>query len=101
MQYDFTLANHNSFARVDYTYISEYFNSIGSGAGQTPAGDFGQVNLKAGIEFDQIAMDLFVNNLTNDDGLTWVENVGVTLGADATAYRIRPRTIGLNLTYQF
>ena len=101
VQYDFTLANHNSFARVDYTYISEYFNSIGSGAGQTPAGDFGQVNLKAGIEFDQIAMDLFVNNLTNDDGLTWVENTGVTLGADPTAYRIRPRTIGLNLSYQF
>ena len=53
------------------------------------------------MDFDPITMDIFVNNLTNDDGLTWVENTAVTAGADSNAYRIRPRTIGLNLSYQF
>ena len=104
VQYDFTLANHNSFARIDYTYVSEYFSTIDadkSSTTPTPAGGFGQVNLKAGMEFDQITMDIFVNNLTNDDGLTWVESLAVTAGADSNAYRIRPRTIGLNLSYQF
>ena len=104
VQYEFTLANHNSFARVDYTYISDYFSAIDASENPftpSPSGGFGQVNLKVGIEFDQIAMDIFVNNLTNGDGVTWVENSAVGIGADSTAYRIRPRTIGLNLTYQF
>ena len=75
IQYDFSLANNSSFARIDYSYISEYFNSVGSGAGQTPAGGFGQLNLKVGTQFDQISADIFVDNLTNNDGLTWVETV--------------------------
>ena len=75
IQYDFSLANNSSFARIDYAYISEYFNSVGSGTGQTPAGGFGQLNLKVGTQFDQISADIFVDNLTNNDGLTWVETV--------------------------
>ena len=57
--------------------------------------------MKSGINFDQIDLDVFVNNLTNNDGVTWVETVNVTLGAGNNAYRIRPRTVGLNLSYKF
>ena len=96
------MASNNSFARIDYAYISEYFNSVGSGAGQTPAGGFGQFNLKVGTQFDQISADIFVDNLTNNDGLTWVETVFSGIVTDVTrANQIRPRTIGLNLRYQF
>ncbi|MDB9952701.1 TonB-dependent receptor [Porticoccaceae bacterium] len=105
VQYDFMLANHDSFARIDYTYISEYFSTFSgseSSATPTPSGDFGQINLKAGIQFDQISLDLFVNNATNDDGLTWVDNVTALVGGgEINAIRIRPRTVGLNLSYEF
>ena len=102
IQYDFSLANNSSFARIDYSYISEYFNSVGSGTGQTPAGGFGQLNLKVGTQIDQVSADIFVDNLTNNDGLTWVETVFSGIVTDVTrANQIRPRTIGLNLRYQF
>ena len=103
-QYDFTLADRSSFVRVDYSYISEYFSTIQGPQSpniSTPSGGFGQIHLKAGMDFDPVSVDIFVNNLTNDDGITWVENVAVTTGADSTGYRIRPRTIGLNLRYEF
>lgn len=101
LQYDFTLSSYDSFARIDYSYISEYYNSTAEGdLGSPPAGNFSQVNLKTGIVFDQVGVDIFVNNLTNDDALTWVDNLNGRLGAPR-ANRIRPRTVGLNIRYQF
>ena len=104
LQYDFSVGGHESFTRIDYSYVSEYFSSVDEGQSfttPTPAGGFSQVNLKAGINFDPIAVDIFVNNLANDDGLTWVETGAVGSGGGNRAYRVRPRTIGLNLSYQF
>ena len=99
-QYDFTLANYNSFARIDYAYIGEYYNKIGDEG--MAAGGFGQLHLKAGIEIGQITADVFAKNLTNENSLTWVETIGTSFGTDGVrAYRIRPRTIGINLNYRF
>ena len=100
LQYDFSLASRESFTRVDYTYIGEYFNSFAeTGAA---AGGFGQLNLKAGITFDQLTLDFFINNLTNQDGLTWVETISNSRDSEAIrAYRVRPRTVGFNLGYHF
>ena len=98
LQYDFTLGDYDSFARIDYSYISEYYNSPAE-TGQA-AGGFGQLNLKAGIAIDQLELDLFVNNLANDEGITWVDSINSGLGVNR-ANRIRPRTVGMNLSYQF
>ena len=43
-QYDFTLAGYESFARIDYTYMSEYYSSIDESL--PVAGGYGQLNLK-------------------------------------------------------
>ena len=105
IQYDFILASYDSFARADYTYISEYFSSVdetGSAVTPEPAGGFGQLNVKVGLEMDKVAVDLFVNNLTNNDGLTWLETISSgTPESGSRAYTIRPRTVGLNLRYSF
>ena len=98
LQYDFSLANLDSFARVDYAYIGEYYSNVSETG--LPAGGFGQINLKTGVAFDQVAVNLFVNNLTNDDGLTWVDSINALFGMNR-AYRIRPRTVGFNVNYQF
>ena len=99
IQYDFTLANYNSFARIDYAYIGEYYNNLTEIG--TEAGGFGQANLSLGVDIDQLSVNLFANNLTNENGLTWVETNRAGFSDDNSAYRIRPRTIGVNLSYQF
>ena len=66
-----------------------------------PSGGFGQLNLKAGMGFDDIDVDIFINNLTNADELTWVESFLTGAVGTRRAYQIRPRTIGLNLSYKF
>ena len=99
LEYDFTLGSYPSFARIDYNYVGEYFNSI-EGVG-TPSGDFGQVHVKLGVTVGQANVDLFVNNLTDEDGFTWVESVLSSFSDVQRAYPIRPRTVGINVGYHF
>ena len=99
LQYDFTLDGRDAFARIDYAYLSEYFSSVAeTGEG---SGDYGLVNFKAGINVNAFDIDLFVNNLTNEDDFTWVESFLTGFGDHNRAYRLRPRTVGLNVAYQF
>ena len=101
IQYLFMLGGYDSFARLDYVYVGEYYNSVNEGsAGSLPAGDFSQINVKVGVDLGKFAVDLFVNNLTDDDSLTWVDSVNGGIGVNR-ANRIRPRTVGLNFNYQF
>jgi outer membrane receptor protein involved in Fe transport len=53
-----------------------------------------------GVAINDINLDLFVKNLTNEDDFTWVENFFNKFG-DGRAYRLKPRTIGLNVSYRF
>ena len=98
MEYAFAIAAHDGFVRFDYSYIGEYFNNVAE-IGQA-AGGYEQVNIKAGLALEQINLDLFVNNITNSTGLSWVESVNTVLGT-TRGFRIRPRTIGLNIAYTF
>ena len=98
LQYDFTLQGLDSFTRMDYTYLGEYYSNVKEIG--TPAGNYGQLNLKAGFVYKQVAVDLFVNNATDNDGLSWVSSLQSQFGL-TTANRIRPRTIGINASYQF
>ena len=61
------------------------------------SGDYGQLNMSAGMNINQFDIELYVNNLTDDDALTHAD----TLMPDARVYRLRPRTFGLNVAYQF
>ena len=99
LQYHFTLAGHDAFIRSDYTYVGEFYNNF-SEAGQ-PAGGYSQINLKAGIKLNQFDVELFVNNLTNADDFTWIEALYSDFGGANRAYRLKPRTVGLNVGYQF
>lgn len=86
--------------RIDYAYISEYYNTVDE-IGEA-AGGFGQVHVKTGITLNQVDIDLFVNNLTDADDFTWVDSSSnFTRRGISRAYRIRPRTIGLNIGYRF
>ena len=98
-EYKFLIADSEAFVRVDYAYIGEYFSDFSS-SGQN-SGDYGTVNLKVGATIDQFSIDVFANNLTNADDFTWTENILSQLTGASRAYQLRPRTIGLNIGYQF
>ena len=98
LEYSFTLSGYEAFARSDYAYVSEYYHNIAE-TGEA-SGGYSQLNLKAGVVFKAVELDLFVKNLTNANDFTWVETVLSTAGAQR-AYRLRPRTVGLNIAYRF
>ncbi len=100
LEYGFSLAGYDAFARVDYAYVGEYGTRLDQPDDLPSSGGFSQIHLKTGITLDKLAVDLFVKNLTNADDLTWVEDVSTILGT-TTVFRLRPRTIGLNLHYSF
>ena len=79
--------------------MSEYHSDLAETS--EASGGFGQANTSLGMNIDQWAVSLFVNNLTNENGLTWVETNNAAQSGTNRAYRIRPRTIGLNLSYEF
>ncbi|WP_417625111.1 TonB-dependent receptor domain-containing protein [Paremcibacter congregatus] len=98
LEYLFDIQGHDAFVRGDYSYVSEFYSNIAE-TGQA-SGGYHLVDLTAGISVDGLNISVFVKNLTNDDSLTWVESSFAGNGANR-AYRLRPRTIGLSLGYEF
>jgi outer membrane receptor protein involved in Fe transport len=69
---------------------------------------YGQVDLRAGVDFRQFTLEAYVQNLTNSHGLTSATLITDALtglpalpGGALSAAVIRPRTIGLSLTAGF
>ena len=95
LQYEFEIAGHSTYIRSDYAYVSGFHNNL---AEQGPeAGDYGKLNVKAGMNFKDFYVEAFGHNLTNEDAITWLG----TFLIDSRVNRLRPRTIGLNVGYQF
>ena len=94
-EYDFEISGNPSYLRSSYSYVSDFYKQVGEKGDR--GGDYGQVNLSLGVALGQFNVDLFADNLTNEDALT---SIGA-LFPDSRAWRLRPRTIGLNVGYQF
>ena len=94
MSIDLRLNRYDAYLRSDYSYVGGFYNNLQQMG--TEAGDYSKVNIKAGITIDQFDIDLFVDNLTNDDSVSWVDSEIPNRGN-----RLKPRTIGLNVAYQF
>ncbi|MDC0173341.1 TonB-dependent receptor, partial [Gammaproteobacteria bacterium] len=96
LQTDFNIAGRPTFARADIAHIGKYYNNLQQTG--LAAGGFTTVNLTLGAEInDSVSVDVFARNLTNKEGLTWVET---ELG-DGRANYIRPRTIGIEVRARF
>ncbi len=92
VEYTFPLAGHDAFVRSDFSYIGDY---NASAVGNTRvSGDYVLTNMRAGIAFDQLDIEVFVRNLTGEDAETsnWYSFWG---------FRVRPRTIGVTLRREF
>ena len=96
IQADFSMAGRPMFARADIAHVGDYYNNLQQSG--LAAGDFTTINLSLGAEINEsVSVDLFARNLTNKEGLTWIET---ELG-DGRANYIRPRTIGIEVRARF
>ncbi len=99
LEYGFDVGGYPAFTRIDYAYVGPYDTFVAQPASIPSSGDYHQVHIKAGVSIRNVDIDLFVHNLTNADDLTWTSPLG-TYGS-TRAYRLRPRTMGLNFSYHF
>ena len=97
MSQDFELLGRPSYVRGDYSYVGGFYNNLQETG--VEAGDYHQLNMKMGMRFNEaIDVDFSVSNLTDSDALTWVNTV---IPQDARAYRLRPRTVSLQVTWTY
>jgi iron complex outermembrane recepter protein len=96
VNYDFPFRGHATYLRADVLYVGEYYNNLQQlGAA---AGGYHQINLRSGIAVGPVSFDIYANNVTNSDDLTWVY---AAISADRRAFRLRPRTVGVQLAWTF
>lgn len=100
VQYSFNLGGYDAYLRSDYAYVGGFYNNLQEIG--TEVANYSRLNAKAGIVINQFEVGLYVNNLTNEDAFTWIDaEAGNPLAFDPHGNRLRPRTIGLNIGYQF
>lgn len=91
LQYDWFLADYPAFVRADVTYVGDF----NTGATiPTESGDYVTLDLNAGVFLDDIELKVYASNLTNEDDVT------VSFFLDR-GWRLRPRTLGVQMAYRF
>jgi iron complex outermembrane receptor protein len=103
LQYDFNVFQRRAFARVDWTHVGD-IEPRGTDfivqAQPYPIGNFDTLNARVGLNLtDQLRLDVWVDNLTDEFGVTR----SIDLAGDGlpTIFTIRPRTAGLTLRWDF
>lgn len=92
LQYNFTIADKDSYAKFDITYVGDYLNDIG---GTRPkSGDYVTLGFRTGISLGQFDVDLFGTNLTGEEETT-------TIFFGNQGWRQQPRTVGIDASYNF
>ncbi len=100
-QYEFEVAGHKAFVRADSFYTGKFYGDLLESA-STMAGDYIKIDARAGIGIKNLSVELFVRNLTNEDAFTWRSTSPGTIATSPFfGYRMRPRTLGVQLGYSF
>lgn len=95
--YAFDMMERPAFLRADYLRTGGFYNNLA--ATGIEIADYGLLNMRTGITFGSTSVEAFINNVTNEDALTWLDTVFAR--NDQRASRLRPRTLGLSVRYQF
>jgi len=92
------LAGYPTFLRADYNYVGSYHTNIDPNRFQEEPGDYGKLNLRAGIAVDQFTVEVYSNNLTNEDAVVVSQSIRA---GDEYGQRLSPRVIGVDIGYKF
>lgn len=92
----------NGLTNVTYVYRGPNYSEI-SNAASTDNGTLNQINLRAGVEMKSKGWSIvgFVNNLTNSQSITTIQQAAAAGFGVRYASYIQPRTIGLELRGAF
>jgi len=98
-QYTYPLfANVNGILRVEYSFRDNTLISPRDPVLNVKMGAFSLTNVRVGVETDKWSAGVFVNNITDKQGVFDVINSAQDPRGIITA---RPRTVGLNFRYNF
>lgn len=96
-RYGWEIGENEAYVRGYYTYISSYYGNF---ARDTRGGDFGTLNLSAGFDMSNVGIQVFADNVTDTRGQP--QQLTADTGPFPLGPRfeiIRPRTVGVRLTY--
>ena len=96
LKYDFGLKDHEAWVRGAVAYVGDYYNNLAEG--QPRLGDYAEWNINAGIDEARWSLEIYLNNLTDSDALTWANPIFFPYDRES---RLRPRTWGARYTRRF
>ncbi len=105
LQYEFKIGGiYRAWVRADSTYTGSFYGDILQSP-NTKSGDYVKLDASVRVKIGNLDVDFFARNLTNEDAFTFrgilpASPARPVLG-DFYGYRLRPRTIGLQLGYSF
>ena len=98
LEYDFNLsAAWSGSARADWAYVGSVEPALSGGPTVAPLDSFDTLNLRFGLTKDNLAIELFGRNVTDERGVSSLEPV--QFGGEQTL--IRPREVGVEVRYSY
>lgn len=98
IEYNFSIADMETSLRGDYAYVGSYYTQPGERG--LLADSYGLVNLRSELTLSaSAAIQIYVDNVLNSDAFTSV--LGPSNFPAGYGVRLRPRTIGIGLSYGF
>jgi outer membrane receptor protein involved in Fe transport len=97
VQYEFGIAGRPAAVRADAIHVGSFSDNVTHPL-YSDAGDYVKIDASARIVLSSIDINFFVRNLTNEDAFTYR---GGSFYSEFYGYRLRPRTVGLELSYGF
>lgn len=98
VQYEFDVAGYEAFVRADSIYVGRFYGDLDESP-NTEAGDYVKIDLSARVMISDFSVDLYVRNLTDRDDYSFRGTFDS--GREYYGFRLRPRTVGLQLGYNF
>jgi outer membrane receptor protein involved in Fe transport len=98
IQYEFDVLGHEAFVRADSIYVGPFYGDLQE-TPVTEAGDYVKIDLSTRVTINDFNVDLYVRNLTDRDDYAFRGTYDA--GRPYFGYRLRPRTVGLQLGYNF
>lgn len=98
IQYNFSIADMETSLRGDYAYVGSYYTQPGERGLRADSYDL--VNLRGELTLSaSAAIQIYIDNVLNSDAFTSV--LGPSNFPAGYGVRLRPRTIGIGLSYGF
>lgn len=98
IQYEFDILGYEAFVRADSIYVGRFYGDLQESAA-TEAGDYVKVDVSTRVTINAFNVDLYVRNLTDRDDYAFRGTFDS--GRPYFGYRLRPRTVGVQLGYNF